>query len=117
LSGTSPDPRRSCARVLDTAEGVVIALRRCGLSEAFMEIAQTAKRQNVAPLSLADALVAIAVKQPTDDLDQNAVRIAYQSWGALLDAHARDQPTTPSIREPNREPNREPPQAFRQASA
>lgn len=85
-SPTSQEPRRSCTRVLDTAEGVVIALRRCGLSEAFMEIAQTALQQNVTPVSLADALVAIAMEEPTDDLDQNAVRIAYQSWGASLDA-------------------------------
>ena len=49
--GQSPDPRRAGARVLDTAEGVLIALRGCRLNEAFVEIAQTAKAHNVSTVS------------------------------------------------------------------
>ena len=47
LSGRSPEPRRAGARILDTAEGVLIALRGCSLNQAFVEIVQTAKRHNV----------------------------------------------------------------------
>jgi hypothetical protein len=46
-SGRSQDPRRAGARVLDTAEGVLIALRGCSLNQAFVEIVQTAKAHNV----------------------------------------------------------------------
>jgi AmiR/NasT family two-component response regulator len=59
-SGRSQDPRRAGARILDTAEGVLIALRGCSLNQAFVEIVQTAKAHNVSTLSLADALVALA---------------------------------------------------------
>jgi hypothetical protein len=41
--GRSQDPRRAGARILDTAEGVLIALRGCSLNQAFVEIVQTAK--------------------------------------------------------------------------
>ncbi|WP_199178040.1 hypothetical protein [Mycobacterium hubeiense] len=81
------DPRRAGARILDTAEGVIIALRRCSLNQAFMTIVQAAKQHHVAPLSLADALVAIAQRDPTDDLDRNAVRVAREIWGPLLNGH------------------------------
>jgi AmiR/NasT family two-component response regulator len=59
-SGQSQDPRRAGARILDSAEGVLIALRGCTLNQAFAEIVQTAKTDNVSTLSLADALVALA---------------------------------------------------------
>ncbi|WP_102145506.1 ANTAR domain-containing protein [Mycobacterium hubeiense] len=90
LNRTRDDPRRSGARILDTAEGVVIALRGCTLNQAFIEIVNTAKKHNVAPVNLADALVAIVQKQSTADLDADAVRAAQETWGALLDGHRRD---------------------------
>jgi Fe-S-cluster formation regulator IscX/YfhJ len=83
------DPRRSGARILDTAEGVIIALVRCNITQAFTAIVGTAKDHNVAPLSLADALVAIAQNHATDDLDPEAVRVAHQTWGRLLDRPRR----------------------------
>ena len=55
--------------------------------QAFVEIAQTGKRHNVAPLSLADALVAIASNQSADHLDPRAVCTAHETWGYLLDGH------------------------------
>ncbi|MDY6869355.1 MAG: hypothetical protein SV966_01910 [Actinomycetota bacterium] len=85
------DPRRSGARILDTAEGVIIALVRCNITQAFTAIVGTAKHHNVAPLSLADALVAIAQNHATDDLDPEAVRVAHQTWGRLL--HHRPRPS------------------------
>lgn len=84
------DPRRSGARILDTAEGIIIALRRCNLNQAFIEIMSTAKRHNVAPVSLADALVAIVQNHSTADLDADAVRAARETWGDLLDANRCD---------------------------
>ncbi|MEB3981832.1 hypothetical protein OQ968_11205 [Mycobacterium sp. 663a-19] len=77
--------RRSAERILDSAEGVLIALRRYGFNDAFFELAHTAKRHGVGLVSLADALVAMAQNQRTDDCDPRAVRIARQRWGAMLE--------------------------------
>src|SRR6185436_6134240 len=83
--GRSPDPRRAGARILDTAEGVLIALRGCSLNEAFVEIVQTAKAHNVSTLSLADALVALAQNQASQDGDDAALVAARAAWGHLFD--------------------------------
>ena len=85
MSSRSPDPRRAGARVLDTAEGVLIALRGCSLNKAFVEIAQTAKAHDVSTLSLADALVALAQNQASLDGDDAALVAARAAWGHLLD--------------------------------
>jgi ANTAR domain-containing protein len=92
------DPRRADARLLDTAEGVIIALRRCSMAKAFIELARTAQRHNLSALSLADALVALAEDGPTGDLDPAAVRVARTTWGSLLDApsHRRNNHGVPS---------------------
>ena len=82
--GRSPDPRRAGARVLDTAEGVLIALRGCSLNKAFVEIAQTAKAHNVSTLSLADALVALAQGQGFQDGQDAAFDAARRTWGHLF---------------------------------
>ena len=87
ISNRLPDPRRAGARILDTAEGVLIALRGCTLNQAFVEIVQTAKRHNVSTLSLADALVAIAQTkafQNVDDADAAFVA-ARATWGHFFD--------------------------------
>jgi hypothetical protein len=83
-SGRSQDPRRAGARILDTAEGVLIALRGCTLNQAFVEIVQTAKAHNVSTLSLADALVALAQNQ-TSHGDDAAFVAARAAWGHLVD--------------------------------
>ena len=85
VSDRSPDPRRAGARVLDAAEGVLIALRGCSLNQAFVEIVQTAKSHSVSTLSLADALVAIAQTQAFQDNDNPAFAAAHATWGHLLD--------------------------------
>jgi hypothetical protein len=85
ISDCSPDPRRAGARVLDTAEGVLIALRGCSLNQAFVEIVQTAKNHNVSTLSLADALVGIAQTQSCQDVNDAAFVVARATWGRLLD--------------------------------
>ena len=79
------DPRRAGARILDTAEGVLIALRGCSLNQAFVEIAQTAKAHQVSTLSLADALVALAQHQRSPNGDDAALVAARTAWGHLFD--------------------------------
>src|ERR1700753_3489363 len=76
MSERSPDPRRAGARILDTAEGVLLALRGCTLNQAFVEIVQTAKSHNVSTLSLADAGVAVARAAWGDLFDQSPQRRA-----------------------------------------
>ena len=75
----SRDPRRAGARILDTAEGVLVALRRCSLNHAFIDIVHTAKSHNVSPLSLADALVGIAQGQPFSESDDAAITTAREA--------------------------------------
>jgi hypothetical protein len=84
--GRPQDPRRAGARVLDTAEGVLIALRGCSLNEAFVEIVQTAKAHNVSTLSVADALVALAQDHGVSHDGDGAASVAARAaWGQLLD--------------------------------
>jgi hypothetical protein len=84
-SGRSQDPRRAGARILDTAEGVLIALRGCSLNQAFVEIVRTAKAHNVSTLSLADAVVALAQDQASQNEQDAAFGAARAAWGHLLD--------------------------------
>jgi hypothetical protein len=79
------------ARILDTAEGVLIALRGCSLNQAFVEIVQTAKAHNVSTLSLADALVAIAQTPTSLDVDDGRVRRRPRHLGPSV----RPQPAKP----------------------
>ena len=87
ISNRLPDPRRAGARILDTAEGVLVALRGCTLNQAFVEIVQTAKRHNVSTLSVADALVAIAQTQASQNVDDAdaAFVAARATWGHFFD--------------------------------
>ena len=82
--GRAQDPRRAGARILDTAEGVLIALRGCSLNQAFVEIVQTAKAHNVSTLSLADALVALAQDRASQDGQDAAFDTARMRWGHLF---------------------------------
>ena len=81
--GRSQHPRRAGARILDTAERVLIALRGCSLNQAFVEIVRTAKAHNVSTLSLADALVALAQDQTPQDREGAAFVAARAAWGTL----------------------------------
>ena len=82
--GRSQDPRRAGARILDTAEGVLITLRGCTLNEAFVEIVQTAKAHNMSTLSVADALVALAQDQASQVEQDAAFDAARATWGHLF---------------------------------
>jgi hypothetical protein len=89
---STPDPRRRADRILDTAEGVLITLRRYHLNQAFIELARTSRRHAIPLTSLADALVALAQGQSTADCEKRAVHIARATWGALLDGNERYHP-------------------------
>jgi hypothetical protein len=91
-----PDPSRAGARILDAAEGVLLALRGCTLNQAFVEIVQTAKSHNVSTLSLADALVAIAQTQSCHNIDDAAFAVARAAWGDLFDQTPQRRAVSPS---------------------
>ncbi len=106
------DPRRSGQRSLGAAEGVLVALRHCSLDEAFADIVQTAKQHGVAPLELADALVAIAENEVTCDLDAALIAVVDRAWGTLLASRSsndcdcdRAQQPTVTVTHPARNPN------------
>lgn len=68
--------------MLDRAEGVLIASRRCSMDEAFEEIVRASKRHRVPTLSIAAALVGLAQNSPVEG---DATAAARYEWGALLD--------------------------------
>ncbi|WP_448460127.1 ANTAR domain-containing protein [Mycolicibacterium sp. XJ870] len=96
----SPEDQRAGARTLDTAKGIVVALRRCSTSEAFALIVQKAHRHRVGPICLAEALVTIAQDAPTQHLDGSSVTAAHALWMELRrteqDAVASGAMATPS---------------------
>jgi hypothetical protein len=75
-------PARTDARMLDRAEGVLIALRGCTTDAAFEEIVSASKRHRVPTLSIAAALVGLAHDAPLDD---DATAAARYEWGPLLE--------------------------------
>lgn len=81
--GQSHNVRRGGARILDIAEGVLVALRGCTVNQAFVEIVQTAKTHGVGTLSLADALVALA-EDRTATGDDAALLAARGAWEDLF---------------------------------
>ncbi|AOS95133.1 ANTAR domain-containing protein (plasmid) [Mycobacterium europaeum] len=91
------DSRRTGARILDTAEGVLVTLRRYRVDQAFVELMQTAKRHDVNPVNLADALVAIAEDQLSEDLDHAAAAVALATWGNLFTVSERDSAPAPRL--------------------
>lgn len=86
-SATIDDFTRTDARMLDRAEGVLIALRRCTAKAAFEEIVGASKRHRVPTFSIARALVGLAENSNVPDDDATAV--ARYEWGALLEPSAR----------------------------
>ena len=84
------ESRRVGARMLDTAEGVLVALRRCRVDQAFVELMQTAKRHGINPVNLADALVAIAEDHLCQDVEDAAAAAALATCGNLFAVSGRD---------------------------
>jgi len=81
------------ARMLDRAEGVLIALRRCTTDAAFEEIVRASKRHRVPTLRLASALVAMVQGAP---LVGDATAAARYEWGSLLELPVSSERVTPS---------------------
>ncbi|UQX10727.1 hypothetical protein [Candidatus Mycobacterium methanotrophicum] len=84
------EARRVGARILDTAEGVLVALRRYRVDQAFVELMDTAKRRGINPIALADALVAMAEDQLCQDVEDAAAAVALATWGHLFGVGGRD---------------------------
>jgi AmiR/NasT family two-component response regulator len=82
LKAATEDLARADRRMLDRAEGVLIALRRCTIDTAFDEIVRASKRHRVPTLSIAAALVALVQDSPWDD---DATAAARYEWGPLLE--------------------------------
>ncbi|MCW2690326.1 MAG: putative RNA-binding protein [Mycobacterium sp.] len=77
----APDGRR----VLDLAEGVLIALRRCWPDAAFDELIAVAQRHGVSVSAVASALVALATDENRAAApNPAAAHAADQQWGAAL---------------------------------
>jgi hypothetical protein len=78
---------RTDARMLDRAEGVLVALRRCTIEEAFAEIVRASKRHRVPTLRIARALVTLA-EDTAAETDPNADAAARHEWASLLESSA-----------------------------
>ena len=75
---------RDGRRMLCAAEGVLAVLRHCSLDDAFADIVATAQRHNIAPLRLAEALVARAQCDSPSGADHQALGVVDTAWGELL---------------------------------
>ena len=69
-------------RMLDRAEGVLVALRRCSVDAAFDEIVGASQRRGVPAMRVAQALVELAEGKAPRDLD--AAAAARAEWSGLL---------------------------------
>ncbi len=79
---THPRGTGSRTRALDTAEGVLIGIRRIPAADAFDELVGAARRHGVSVFALAEALVALA--GGAESPDAAAVDAARTEWGALF---------------------------------
>ncbi|MEW5809698.1 MAG: ANTAR domain-containing protein [Actinomycetota bacterium] len=79
-------------RVLDTAEGILIGLRRCDTDSAFHELVRTAHAHFVPVFTMASALVELATGTAAfSRLPARAHAAAWDAWGSLLDASPRNR--------------------------
>ena len=75
-------PHPQSRRPLDTAEGILIALRHCTANEAFHEIVNTSRQCRIPVFSLATALITAAMGNP--DTVNPAAREAVQTQSGHL---------------------------------
>lgn len=72
-------------RVLDTAEGVLIALRGFSSDAAFHELLAAAERHRLPLFTIASALVDLASREKQSaDVVPAARSVAENEWGVLL---------------------------------
>ena len=84
---TSMDPQSG--RILDTAQGILIGLRRCRSEAAFQELLFAAQRNRVPVFAIAWALVHLACGGDKSPETFNAAQSAARhEWGQLLTGSA-----------------------------
>jgi hypothetical protein len=72
-------------QVLDTAEGILIALRRFSPDAAFHELLSAAERHRLPLFTIASALVDLASREEQSaELPLPAQSVAEGEWGELL---------------------------------
>ncbi len=71
-------------RILDTARGILIGLRRCRSDTAFDELHGAAQRHRVPVFALAWALVHLAGEGEKTSSFMDAQTAARQEWGQLF---------------------------------
>lgn len=96
--GESPAGSRPHApqgrRALDTAQGILIGLRRCSTDAAFDELVRAANTHFVPVFSMASALVELAADTVgVSRLPERALAAARDAWGPLLGASRNDAPS------------------------
>lgn len=74
----------SDARMFDVAKGVLIGARRYSLDHALTELIEVAHQHQVGVLALAQALVALAVSDVSQQPDEIASNAATAAWGQLF---------------------------------
>jgi AmiR/NasT family two-component response regulator len=80
---TMPEQTLAGTRVLDAAKGVLVALRRYGMSEAFSEILAVAAEYHVGPLAVSRALIDLAEGHDVGYTNASQ-EAAHRAWGPLL---------------------------------
>lgn len=81
---TSHSP--SSGRILDTAQGILIGLRRCRSDSAFDELHSAAQRHRVPVFAMAWALVHLAGEGERTPSFVEAQSAARHEWGELFAA-------------------------------
>jgi hypothetical protein len=71
-------------RILDTARGILIGLRRCPSESAFDELHSAAERHRVPVFAMAWALVHLAGEGGTSHAFIDAQSAARHEWGQLF---------------------------------
>ena len=72
-------------RILDTAKGILIGLRRCPSESAFHELISAAQRHRMPVFAMAWALVHLAtVAQKSAQTSADAESAARDEWGQLF---------------------------------
>ncbi|KMO69023.1 ANTAR domain-containing protein [Mycolicibacterium obuense] len=80
MTSTTADGRRT----LCAAQGALAVVLHCSIDDAFAYIVRTAQRHNVAPLRLAEALLAVAAGGPSTCTDLDAAAAVDMTWGDML---------------------------------
>jgi hypothetical protein len=87
-------------RVLDVAEGILIALRHCSAEQAFDELVTTSTRRNVPLFALAQALINLAAGRCETEPD-HAARAVRSQWADAFDGRSEVKELAPPESHPS----------------